>query len=68
MFNVCLLVVFNFALFSVLGADRVFAGQRCADAVYGRPKVHGDGVGYHRGEGEAIINVCTDGSRELPIR
>ena len=67
-FNVCFRVVFNFVLFSVLGADKVFAGQRHADAIHGRLKVSDDGATCHRGEGETIINGCVDGSRELPLR
>ena len=68
MFNVYFIVVFNFVLFSVLGVDELFTGKRCADAVYGIPRVNDDGTTCHRGEGKAIINGCIDGSRELPLR
>ena len=68
MFIVCFIVVFNFVLFSVLGADEVFTGQRYADAVCGRPKVCDDGAACHQGEGKAIVNSCTDGSKKLPLR
>ena len=68
MFNVYFLIVFNFVLFSILGTDEVFVGQRYADAVYRRPKVNDDGPSCHRGEGKSIINDCTDGSSELPLR
>ena len=64
----CFLVVFNFVLFSVVGADEVFTGQLHADDVCGRPKVHDDGTFCHRDKGKAIINGCTDGSIELPLR
>ena len=68
-FNVYFLVVFNFVLFSVLGADEFFAGKRYADAVMGGGlKVRDDGTSCHRGEGKAIINGCTDGPRELPLQ
>ena len=66
-FNICSLVAFNFVLFSVLGADAVFKGKRCADDVRGMPKVCDDGTTCHRGEGKAIINGCTGRSRELPL-
>ena len=67
-FNVYFRVVFNFVLFYVLGADEVFAEQRHADAVYGRPNVNDDDTTCHRGEGKAIINVHTYGSRKIPLR
>ena len=67
-FNVYFYVVFNFILFSILGADEVFTGKRYADTVYGRSEVDDDGTTSHRGEGKAIINDCTDRSRELPLR
>ena len=67
-FNVYFLVVFNFCIISVLGADKFFTGKLHADDVYGRPKVNDEATTCHRGEGKAIINGCTDGSRELPLR
>ena len=67
-FNVCYRVLFNFVFFSVLGADGVFTGKWHADAVCGRPNVCDDGMACHRGEGKEIINGCTNGSKEIPIR
>ena len=64
LFSCCVYIV----LFSVLGADEVFTGQQCADAIHGRSKVSHDGATCHRGEGKSIIDGCTDGSRELPLR
>ena len=57
--------MFNFVVFSVLGADEVLTGKWHDDAVCGRLKVSDNGVTCHRGEGKAIINGCTDGSREI---
>ena len=68
MFNVCFVFEFNFNYFFGLGADEVFTGQRYADAIYGRPKVDDDGTACHRGEGKAIINGCTDWSKEISLQ
>ena len=65
--NVYLLLVFNFVLFSVLGAEEFCTGNRYADAVYERPKMNDNGTTCHQAEGKAIINGCTDGSRELSL-
>ena len=67
-FKVYFRVVFNLVLFSVLGADEVFTGQRHADAVYERSEVGDDGTTSYRGEGKAITIGCTDRSRELTLR
>ena len=61
-------VVFNFVVFYVLGADEVLTGQWCVGSIYGRLKVSDDGTTCHRGEGKAIINGCTDGSREISLQ
>ena len=62
------LAVFDFFLFSTLGAGDFFAGQRRAGVVCGRLTVSDDGATCHRGEGKAITNGCAGGSRELPLR
>ena len=54
----------NFVVFFVLSSGEFLLGKRHTGAVYGRSKVHDDGVVGHCGEGKDIINGCTDGFKK----